>query len=283
MKTNYLESEKNNWSITNCLAKKRLSNLLRSNCFGKHLTHHYIMKQITLLISFFFFITASYGQTENSKLKISHLTGDFYVYTTYKNLNNFLFPSNSMYLVTNQGVVLFDTPWDTTQFQPLLDSIFAKHQKQVVMAISTHFHDDRTAGLDFLNQQGVKTYTSKLTYNLSKQHNEKLAAFYFENDTTFEVGNHQFETFYAGKGHTEDNVVIWFENEKILYGGCLVKSTESSTLGNIADANLNDWEQTIRKVMKKYPKPKLVIPGHFGWKSNKGLKHTIKLVQQNNL
>lgn len=240
-----------------------------------------IMKRKTLLILFLFFITVSYGQTKNSKLKISHLTGDFYVYTTYKDLNGYLFPSNSMYLVTNQGVVLFDTPWDTTQFQPLLDSIFAKHQKNVVMAISTHYHDDRTAGLDFLKQQGVKTYTSKLTNNLSKQHYEKLATFYFEKDTTFKVGNYQFETYYAGKGHTEDNVVIWFENEKILYGGCLVKSTESSTLGNIADASLDDWEQTLRNVMKKYPKSKFVIPGHFGWANNNGLKYTIKLLQQN--
>jgi hypothetical protein len=39
-----------------------------------------------------------------------------------------------MYLVTNQGVVLFDTPWDSTQFQQLLDSIKIKHGKDVVMS-----------------------------------------------------------------------------------------------------------------------------------------------------
>lgn len=33
---------------------------------------------------------------------------------------------------------MFDTPWDTTQFQPLLDSIKFKHNMNVLMCIATH-------------------------------------------------------------------------------------------------------------------------------------------------
>ena len=186
-----------------------------------------------------------------------------------------------MYLVTENGVVLFDTAWDTAQFQPLLDSISARHDKKVVMAISTHYHDDRTAGLEFLGQNGVKTYSSKLTYDLCRQYNEKQAEFYFEKDTAVVVGNYKFETYYAGEGHTKDNIVIWFDKYKILYGGCLVKSTENKSLGNVADANIKAWTPTIKKMMKRYPSPEFVIPGHFGWKSNKGLEHTLKLLRQN--
>lgn len=191
-----------------------------------------------------------------------------------------MFPSNSMYLVSENGVVLFDTPWDTTQFQPLLDSISVKHNKQVVLTISTHYHDDRTAGLEFLKQNGIKTYSSKLTYDLCKEHNEKQAEFYFVNDTIFSIGNYKLETYFAGEGHTKDNIVIWFEKYKILYGGCLIKSTENRNLGNVADANIKEWTPTIKKVIKKYPKPKFVIPGHFSWTSNNGLKHTLKLLRQ---
>lgn len=236
------------------------------------------MKKITLSLSFFLGHLLLFGQ-DNKQLRIRHLTDNFYVYTTYKDLNGYSFPSNSMYLVTENGVVLFDTPWDTTQFQPLLDSISVRHGKKVVMAITTHYHDDRTAGLEFLKQQGIKTYSSKHTYDLCKEHNEKQAAFYFENDTVFNMGNYTFETYYAGEGHTKDNIVIWFDPYKILYGGCLIKSTENKNLGNIADANLKEWAPTIKKVIKKYPKPKFVIPGHFGWASNKGLQHTLKLLQ----
>ncbi len=89
------------------------------------------------------------GQVPEDKLIISKLTGDFYVYTTFQTINGTLFPSNSMYIITDGGAVMIDTPWDKTQFQPLLDSIKSKHNKEVMLCISTHFHDDRIAGLDF--------------------------------------------------------------------------------------------------------------------------------------
>lgn len=237
------------------------------------------MQKSTLTILLLFGHIFVFGQ-DNKKLRIQHLIDNFFVYTTFKDLNGFMFPSNSMYLVTENGVVLFDTPWDTTQFQPLLDSISVKHNKNIVLAISTHYHDDRTAGLEFLRQKGVKTYTSKLTYNLCKEHNEKQSEFYFTNDTIFNIGSYTFETYYAGEGHTKDNIVIWFEKYKILYGGCLIKSSENRNLGNVADANIKEWTPTIKKVIKKYPKPKFVIPGHFSWTSNNGLKHTLKLLRQ---
>lgn len=237
-----------------------------------------MMQRLTLFLLFLWLHGMLLGQ-DNKKLCIQHLTDNFYVYTTYKDFNGTMFPSNSMYLVTDAGVVLFDTPWDTTQFQPLIDSISRRHHAKVVMAVATHYHDDRTAGLEFLKQKGVKTYSSKLTYDLCSEFNEKQAAYYFENDTVFEVGNYIFETYYAGEGHTKDNIVIWFGRQKILYGGCLIKSTESKDLGNIADANLQEWKPTIKKVLRKYPRPKYVIPGHYGWSSNKGLQHTLKLLE----
>lgn len=238
------------------------------------------MQKIILTVLLLFGNTLIFGQ-DIQKLHIKHLTDNFYVYTTYKDLNGFMFPSNSMYLVTENGVVLFDTPWDTTQFQPLLDSISDRHNKKVILAISTHSHDDRTAGLEFLRLNGVKTYSSKLTYDLCKEHNEKQAEFYFVNDTIFNIGNYKFETYYPGEGHTKANIVIWFEKYKILYGGCLLKSTENKNLGNIADANIIEWKPTIKKVIKKYPKPNFVIPGHFDWTNKNGLKHTLKLLRQN--
>ncbi len=237
------------------------------------------MNHIIITLIFLFFLTGLSGQTGKSNLKISHLTGDFYVYTTYKDLNGNLYPSNSMYLVTTKGVVLFDTPWDSTQFQPLLDSIRIRHNKKVIFCISTHYHNDRTAGLEFLSTKGVRTYSSKQTWDLCKEFNEKQAQYYFLNDTTFTVGNHRFETYYPGEGHTKDNIVVWFDSEKILYGGCFIKSTESQDLGNLADANPGQWGQSVKNVLKRYPSPKYVIPGHMGWDNNKGLQHTLKLLQ----
>ena len=96
------------------------------------------------------FIGLLSGLVQAQQLEITPLTTNFYVYTTKKVMDDEVVPSNSMYLVTNEGVVLFDTPWDSTQLQPLLDTIMARHNKKVVMSISTHYHADRTEGLTYL-------------------------------------------------------------------------------------------------------------------------------------
>lgn len=183
-------------------------------------------------------------------------------------------------MVTDEGVVMIDTPWDSTQFQPLLDSIKARHHKNVIMCIATHSHEDRTGGLEFLKQQGIQTYTTKLTDEISRKRNGVRAESLIEKDTTFTIGQHTFQTHYPGKGHTADNIVIWFEKDKILYGGCLVKSTEATDTGNLADANVKEWETTIKKIQKTYPKPNYIIPGHQGWTSTNSLNHTLQLIRE---
>ena len=221
-----------------------------------------------------------YSQSANQKLVISHLTGDFYIYTTYGSYKGEPVPSNSMYLVTSKGVVLFDTPWDSTQFQPLLDSIKSKHNKDVVLCVSTHFHEDRTAGLEFYRKKGIKTFTTVRTDELSKLRNEKRAEFLMYKDSTFIVGQHLFQAYYGGQGHTPDNIVIWFDKEKILYGGCLVKSTEAKDLGNLSDANVKAWATTIENIQRRFINPNYIIPGHLDWHSKESLSHTLNLIQQ---
>lgn len=233
---------------------------------------------VLLLNSIFLRSTLLNAQTANG-LQINHLTGDFYIYTTYQNLNGSPFPSNSMYLVTSQGVVLFDTPWDSLQFQPLLDSIETRHHFPVVVCISTHFHADRTAGIKYYRSLGIPTFSSRQTFELCASHYENQTAYYFLNDTIFTIGDHSFETFYPGAGHSPDNIVIWCADEKILYGGCLVKSTEVNNLGNLSDADISSWKSAIEKLIKKYPDAEFIIPGHFGWTSRKSLQHTIRLIK----
>ena len=98
------------------------------------------MRRVIIIITSFFLLAGAFAQEGNNSLKISHLTGDFYIFVTYNLYKGAKIPANGMYLVTNKGVVMFDTPWDTTQFQPLLDSIKAKHNKAVVACFATHFH-----------------------------------------------------------------------------------------------------------------------------------------------
>ena len=234
---------------------------------------------LLILLTTLLFAQPLTAQSNAPKLKITHLTGDFYIYTTYNLWRKTYVPSNSMYLVTSKGVVMFDTPWDTTQFQPLLDSIKARHHQEVVLCIPTHFHEDRTGGLAFLQAKGIPTWSTQQTYELCHQKGMPQAQFRFTKDTTFSIGNHQFQTFYPGPGHAPDNIVIWFAREKILYGGCFVKSTEATDLGNLSDANVQQWPASLQKVIARFPAPRYVIPGHEGWSNNRSLQHTLQLLK----
>lgn len=238
------------------------------------------MRIIFLTIAFIFSLNSIFGQAENTKLKISHLAGDFYIYTTYNTYEDSRVPANGMYLVTSQGVVLFDTPWDTTQFQPLLDSIQLKHNKSVVMCFATHWHSDKTAGLEYYRQRGIRTYTTVRTDVLSKKNDKKRAEYLMVNDTVFNIGRYSFETYYPGPGHTDDNIVIWFEKERILYGGCLIKGADAENLGYLGDGNLTAYAGTLQKVQKKFPRPKFIIVAHSDWSNINSLKHSIMMAKE---
>jgi len=238
------------------------------------------MRKISTLIASFIFLVTAFAQPAKPGLKISHLTEDFYIFTTYNLFKGAPVPSNSMYLVTSNGVVMFDTPWDSTQFQPLLDSIQTRHHKKVIICIATHFHEDRTAGLEYYRQQGISTYTTKMTDSLAAAHNDKRAARLIGKDTVFTVGQYVFETWYPGPGHSPDNIIIWFAKQKIIYGGCLIKSEEAKDIGNLSDANLKEWPATIRRIQMKCKQPNYIITGHQDWLSKNSLTHTLDLINQ---
>ncbi len=238
------------------------------------------MKRIPSIVACILLLSNIFGQAKEPKLKIAHLTGNFYIYTTFNTYQGNKTPANGMYLLTTNGVVLFDTPWDTTQFQPLLDSIVLKHKKNVTLCIATHWHNDRTAGLEYYKKRGIATYTTQQTDQLSKKNGEKRAEYLVEKDTVFNVAQYSFETYFPGQGHTEDNIVIWFKKEKILYGGCLIKGAEAENLGYLGDGNVLEYETTLKNVQKKYPNPKFIIVSHHNWNNINSLKHSINLATE---
>jgi len=110
----------------------------------------------------------------------------------------------------------------------------------------------------------------------------KRAEFLINKDTVFTVGQYSFKTYFPGQGHAPDNIVIWFEKGRILYGGCLIKSVEDNSLGNLSDANVKDYAATIKNVLEKCNNPKYILTGHGDWTSTKSLNHTLEMAQQLN-
>ena len=50
-------------------------------------------------------------------LQVTPLTTDFYIYTTYQEINGTAFPANGLYVLTSDGAILVDTPWDLPSLQ----------------------------------------------------------------------------------------------------------------------------------------------------------------------
>lgn len=232
-------------------------------------------------VYFLLFFVASFAQQKSYKLAITQVAQNYYVFTTYKDYKGTPFPSNGMYVVTDAGVVMIDSPWDTDKTQELLDSIETRHHKKVVLSIATHSHADRTGAFDILRQKGVKTYSSTMTKQLCIENNEKQAEFVFTKDTTFRLGELAISTFYPGEGHTKDNIVVWFDKDRILFGGCFVKGMSAIDLGNIKDANIKAWPESVQNTMRQFPMPNLIIPGHQEWSPGyQCLMHTLNLLNK---
>jgi len=228
------------------------------------------------------FSVAAFGQSKLPPISISHLTGDVYVHTSYGLLDDgSAYPANGLFIVTGKGIILIDTPWGEIPTEQLLDSLNKRYGKPVLYCISTHFHDDRTGGVDVLKKHGIKTYSSKLTRELAKQKGQKQPEFAFTNDTTFKAGNFTVQTYYPGPGHTKDNIVVWLPSANVLFGGCFVKSLESKDIGNLSDADVAAWPQSIENVESKFKNVKYVIPGHLSWKGDTlMLRHTLEMAKK---
>lgn len=240
------------------------------------------MKRLLIILLLCSFAGNVFCQSKMPAISIIHLTGNFYTYISYGTYEGEPTPANAMYLVTKKGVILFDTPWEENYYQPLLDSIWERHHKKVLMCISTHFHKDRTGGLQYYAGKGIKTYTTRRTDSLSVIHHMPRAQYLIPDDTTFNIDGNIFQTYYPGAGHTTDNIVIWFPKEKILYGGCFIKSTEDNNLGFTGDGNIKQWASSIRRVQEKFLNPAYIIVGHNDYTDLNSLNHTLEMVNKYN-
>nr|WP_063857827.1 subclass B1 metallo-beta-lactamase BlaB-3 [Elizabethkingia meningoseptica]Q9XBN7.1 RecName: Full=Metallo-beta-lactamase type 2; AltName: Full=B2 metallo-beta-lactamase; AltName: Full=Beta-lactamase type II; AltName: Full=Carbapenem-hydrolyzing beta-lactamase BlaB-4; Short=CHbetaL-4; AltName: Full=Class B carbapenemase BlaB-4; AltName: Full=Metallo lactamase BlaB-3; AltName: Full=Metallo-beta-lactamase type II; Flags: Precursor [Elizabethkingia meningoseptica]AAD43582.1 beta lactamase BlaB3 [El len=221
----------------------------------------------------------AFGQ-ETPEVKIEKLKDNLYVYTTYNTFNGTKYAANAVYLVTSKGVVVIDSPWGEEKFKNFTDEIYKRHGKKVIMNIATHSHDDRAGGLEYFKSLGAKTYSTKMTDSILAKDNKPRAQYTFDNNKSFKVGKDEFQVYYPGKGHTADHVVVWFPKDKVLVGGCIIKSGDSKDLGFLGEAYVNDWTQSVHNIQKKFPNVQYVVAGHDDWKDQTAIQHTLDLISE---
>lgn len=209
-------------------------------------------------------------------LKIQELNDGVYLHTSYQNVDGFgLVDANGLVVIVDNDAYIVDTPWSAQDTENLLDWIKARGFTAKA-SVSTHFHEDRTAGIETLNAQAIPTYASTLTNTLLREAGKAQAKNVFEFDDFWLVKD-QIEVFYPGAGHSQDNVVVWLPDQRLLFGGCLIRADETQSLGNLSDAVTSAWPESAENLQSKYGDARFVVPGHGKVGDISLLEHTRQL------
>jgi len=210
---------------------------------------------------------------------IEEIADNVWRHVSSKNVPNFgLIPSNGIIARFGVDVLLIDSAWDDEQTKLILDWIEKELKAQPSVAVITHAHDDRIGGIHEIHSRGVRTLSSRLTAELAKQQGLEVPQQTFEEKLTLSLGGREVLVHYPGPGHTRDNIVVWLPDQKILVGGCLVKSAHAKSIGNTKDADLAQWPTTIKKVQQEFPQAKIVVPGHDDLSGMEALTRTLELL-----
>ena len=226
--------------------------------------------------------------------------------------HEFPWPSNSMVVEMETGdIVLVDTPYTPKATEELLSWINKRFGQRKIFAINTGFHFDNLGGNQALVQKDIPVYGSSLTEQLIYEEGEASRELLMSwlntpEDKEFygayqqipyvpptesldladlqnlKFGNEEVEIYYPGQSHSPDNLVVYFPKKNILFGGCMIKSMASKDLGNIADANLEEWPKSVKKVLERYKDSKIVIPGHGEWGNLDLIEYTLQLCEEKN-
>lgn len=244
------------------------------------------MRSIIFLVAFLMFACDSTKNKNSSIIYVSNdlvveqISANVYEHISFLQTESFGKVScNGMIVTDNNEAIVFDTAIDDKTSRKLLEIISKKLNCKVKAVVATHFHEDCVGGLDAFHKQSIPSYAQKLTLELTKQNGAVVPQNGIDTQQEFQIGNQKVYARYFGEGHTRDNIVGYFPTEKALFGGCLIKENGAGK-GNLADANVKDWSETVRKLKTAYPDIDIVIPGHGKTGGKELLDYTIQLFEE---
>lgn len=218
-------------------------------------------------------------------LQFEKITNNVFLVKSFRKFKNLqdpdkpiLMDSNALVYVDGKDAYLIDTPWNASNMPQLMTWI---ESKGLVLkkTVFSHFHEDRTGGLEYLQEHNFETYASALTSTFLQADHKKTTNHQFSGDN-FVLLENKIEVFYPGAGHTKDNTVIWLPKEQVLLGGCLIRANEVNTIGWTGDAVKKEWANSAKKVLTKYPEARFVVPGHGSvGEGTDSITHTVDIAE----
>ena len=213
-------------------------------------------------------------------LEIHRLTSNSFVHITYLETNQFgRVPCNGLIYFDDSEAMVFDTPTTDSLSLVLIKWIENSLKCKVKGVVINHFHEDCLGGLQAFHSKGIPSYASARTIELATNEALSIPTKGFQDSLCMVIGNKEVINQYFGEGHTVDNIVSYFPFDKVLFGGCLIKSNGASK-GYLNDANVIQWPITVSKIKAKFSSLKHVVPGHGNTGNSDLLSYTINLFSE---
>ena len=233
-------------------------------------------------------VTCLNAQPEiNSTIKISDylelvkISDNSYIHISYLvNSNGRRVPCNGVVYISGDKTLIIDTPVNDELTLDLINWLKSNLSVSVAGVIATHWHVDCMGGLGQVHKCGIKSYAHELTCEIAESKNLPVPEFNFKDSLVIKSGKKEIICKYFGAGHTIDNIVVWIPEEKVLFGGCMVKSLSTTSPGNIRDADLDAWPGTMEKVISRFNNVPIVVPGHGSYGGPELLSHTLDLIKE---
>jgi glyoxylase-like metal-dependent hydrolase (beta-lactamase superfamily II) len=194
--------------------------------------------------------------------------------------------SNGGFVVTSDGVVVFDALGTPSHGWALLQQIRKVTDKKVRYVVASHYHADHIYGL-----QAFKDHTDAIVIAQERaaeyKENEETAdekanarldqrrgALFpwvdkntrvvppditFRDRMTIALGDKRLTLLYAGPAHSSSDLMMLVEPDGVLFAGDIVQNSRIPHL-NSDDVSTTQWLAALGEVEKL--DPKFIIPGH---------------------
>lgn len=191
------------------------------------------------------------------------------------------FMSNAGFVITPAGVVVFDTLGSPSLAQAMVERIQVLTKLPIKRVIVSHYHADHYYGIQVFKDLGAEIWAheagkgvigseaAKLRYEQRKDIlgtwiNDNTQRFpqpdlWLAGDTDFELGGMHFRIRHVGPAHSDEDLVLFVEEDAVLFTGDLVFKGRVPFVG---EANSKRWLETLDTLIALHPK--ILVPGHGG-------------------
>ncbi|ODV03361.1 MAG: MBL fold metallo-hydrolase [Thiobacillus sp. SCN 63-57] len=188
------------------------------------------------------------------------------------------FMSNAGFVVTRDGVVVFDALASPPLAEKLLGLIRTVTKQPIKRVIVSHYHADHFYGLQVFKAQGAEIWAQRAAEGATRtedaarrlaQRKEALfpwvdddtrlleADHFVEGDTEFGMGGLHFTLRHVGPAHSSEDLAMLVKEDGVLYAGDVVFRGRVPFVG---DADSRAWIAALDKLIAVHPR--ILVPGH---------------------